>query len=297
MSIQIVTDSTCDLVGVAATSKGIIIVPTRVNVKGVSYKDGVDINPEILGGMLEQSQANDITTAHPAPEEYIEIYKNCQADQIISIHPSALISGDYNAALQASKAMEGSGKKIFVIDSGSISFGCGLLVLEASELLSASPEPDAEEIVAKLEESRKHIKVLFTTNDLQYLAHGGRVSRADAKICSIIKSFHIFRCETSNNKREAAIVPIDKSFDRNSALDIMLRNVENDDNLRPIKRIYVMYSHNFLKEGSVAPNEAVSAFYHKFVALNLHADIFCGEIGSAVMAHCGPDAIGVAYMS
>ncbi len=300
MPIKIVTDSSCDLMSALAHSKGVSVVPVHIGIGSHTYRDGLDLTPpELLAKLADPRLGGTITTAHPTPQDFLEAYQALPAEcQILSIHPSSSLSGSYNAALQARKLLPQGEERVWVVDSGSVSIGLALFVLEACEMIVASPHLKVAEILPRLEELRPRLRLLFTASNLRSLARGGRVSQAASRISSMLSVNYVFKYDG-----QKSIVAIAQTFDLDSALDIIVQRLQADDLLTPIKRLYIGYTHNF--HTSCRPSEAeepsdlssvFAQIYQKISALNLHAEICHTELGCAVTAHCGEDVLGVAYV-
>ncbi len=75
--------------------------------------------------------------------------------------------------------------QIEVVDSEEVTALQGMFVEEACRLRGA--ELDLKEAVKLLEEIRPTGRIFFTTNDLDYLQHGGRIGRAAATIGNVLK--------------------------------------------------------------------------------------------------------------
>lgn len=94
MSIQIVTDSTCDLPESVVASFGITVIPLYINVGDQSYLDGVDLSREEFYRRLPHWESLP-TTATPGPEVFRQAYERLAdegATEVLSIHISSSLS-------------------------------------------------------------------------------------------------------------------------------------------------------------------------------------------------------------
>jgi fatty acid-binding protein DegV len=66
MTVKVVTDSTADLPAEIARELDITVVPAYINIKGHSYRDGVDITQDEVYRELVESDTP-ITTSQPPP--------------------------------------------------------------------------------------------------------------------------------------------------------------------------------------------------------------------------------------
>jgi len=175
--IGIVTDSTAYLDGDYVEKNDIKVVPLKVIMEDVSYREGVDIsNDEFYKRMREE----DIfpTTSQPSAGEFLEAYKEMSAryDSLISIHISSGISGTVESARSAASDM--GDYPIEVIDSRFTGF---MLMLFVQELVKArgvgKSMDELKSLATKMIESSVE---MFCVDTLEYLHRGGRIGGAQA---------------------------------------------------------------------------------------------------------------------
>ena len=95
---------------------------------------------------------------------------------------SSGLSGTYQTALQASDMVD---TKVTVIDSKSISFGLGYQIQRLVELINTNLS--SNQIVNKLKELQKNIKLFVVIGQLNQLIKGGRISKTKGFIGNIMK--------------------------------------------------------------------------------------------------------------
>lgn len=180
--ICIVTDSTADLTKEMKSEYNIIVLPLIISYNGKNYKDGEDVDIETVLTWMENGQLP--KTSQINPHMFAEAYEKLlkSYDKIISIHIASDLSGTYQSACIAKDMIDS--KKIYVIDSKSVSFGTGLLVLKAAQMLKEGKS--AEEIVSGIESIKGKVRVAFFVNSLEYLKKGGRISSVAATIGSVL---------------------------------------------------------------------------------------------------------------
>lgn len=151
-NIVIVTDSTADLSKDIIEKHGVVVAPLTVTYKGMSYKDGVDLSIDELISFLDESDELP-KTSQVNPKEFYDVYKKLidEGKEIISIHLSSGVSGTFQSANIAKEMLNTD--KIHIIDSKVVSFGTGLLVLLAIELLKQGKA--IKEVVDTLKEYSK----------------------------------------------------------------------------------------------------------------------------------------------
>jgi DegV family protein with EDD domain len=195
MNIAIVTDSTADIPFELAEQHHIHVIPNTIVIDGQSLEDGRELSRYEFYERLPALKQSP-TTATASSGAYEALYKKLfaqGASYILSIHPSGLLSGIYNAAHAAAQAFEG---RVFVVDSELVSLGLGFQVLEAAETVASEPGAGAElltpdQVIIRLEDVRRRVRVVAMLDTLEYVRRSGRVSWARARLGEMlnIKAF------------------------------------------------------------------------------------------------------------
>ena len=112
-------------------------------------------------------------------KEFKEIFEKhiSEGKTILYIAGSSKSSGTYQSAVLASNDIDGD---IHIVDSMSICFGCGMLVLTAARMLQEGK--DINEIISAIEDLKSKVFVTMSMNSLEYLQKGGRISNGKALI-------------------------------------------------------------------------------------------------------------------
>jgi DegV family protein with EDD domain len=184
MKIGIITDSTADLPQVLVREYGIEIIPLQVSIDEQQYTDGVDLSPDEFFAKIQNGEHR-VSTSQPAPGIFMECYRRMleRFDIILAIHMTGKLSGTLRAAQLASDMFPGG--KIRVIDSESTSMGLGGLVLEAARAVQRGMNP--EQIIAMIQRLRERVHFLVVLDTLEFIRRGGRVSRLQSFLSSILK--------------------------------------------------------------------------------------------------------------
>lgn len=173
--IAILTDSASNIEG--NISEGIFVVPLYVNFENESKKDLVEISPDELYSRIDEE--NPYTSA-PSIDDFLEKIKFIKQEgytKIIAIGVSQALSGTYNAMRIA---LEDGDVEYAIIDSKNITMTEGLLVLYAKSLISMGV--GFGEIVKKVGDKIKDLRLFATVSDLKYLIRGGRLSAVEGFI-------------------------------------------------------------------------------------------------------------------
>jgi len=181
--MKIVTDSGADISFEECKSLGITMLPLKVEVNGVSYQSGVDIDPDEFYDMMDASPKMPITST-PSVGEFMEVYKHLAAEdpEILSIHLSSGLSGTFNTAVQAAEMVPEA--KITLIDTLTLSAGTGWQLRAASAMMKAGHKLD--EVVKTLRPIQDASATFFTLPDLKYLIAGGRISHLKGLLASLL---------------------------------------------------------------------------------------------------------------
>lgn len=175
--IAIVTDSCSDISQDIASGHGITIVPLTVMIGGESMPDGTLTQQEFFRRM----DSTDVlpTTSQPSVGQFVETYSRLlqDAEEIVSIHISAKLSGTLESATQAAARFSG---KVHVVDTFNLSWGEGLQVLEGAK--AAAHGATAAAIVDRVHRARDRVQMLVGVDSLDQMVKGGRISRVGGAV-------------------------------------------------------------------------------------------------------------------
>ena len=179
MAIRIVTDSAADYSAQEIEKRQITCIPMSVSFGDKEYLDGKDITKEEFFELLTTSKEFP-KTSQPAPTSFLECFENAKeaGDTVIAILVSSALSGTFQNANLAKNMAEYD--NIHIIDSKTATLGMRVLVDRAVKLRDAGAS--AEEIVAEVESLRPRLRIFAGLDTLEYLAKGGRISKAAATI-------------------------------------------------------------------------------------------------------------------
>lgn len=183
-SIGIVTDSTSYLDDKYVEKYDIKVVPLKVILDGVTYREGIDITDEEFFRRLKHSSTFP-TTSQPAAGEFLEAYQEManRYDALLSIHISEGISGTCDAARMAAREM--GDFPIEIIDSR---LTTGLLGMIAMELAEARDRGmNMAELRAMAGRLIKDSTLMFMVATLEYLHRGGRIGGAQALLGTMLQ--------------------------------------------------------------------------------------------------------------
>jgi DegV family protein with EDD domain len=185
MSIALVTDSTAGLSPQFAQLHGIEVVPLYIRIGDETYRDGVDIMPDVFYERLP-TLAHLPTTSQPSVGDFATVYRRVierGASAILSIHLSSGLSGTVNSARLAAEQVDGT--PVEIIDMASASAAHQIAVERAAEVLAEGADLASAAHAARAVADGQ--KTLFTVDTLEYLYKGGRIGGASALAGSILQ--------------------------------------------------------------------------------------------------------------
>ena len=180
MKFNIVCDSSADLQGNYANENDVSVVPFYVSFDGENFKkEGIEVPIDKFYEAMSVHEDCFPSTSMPSVQDYIDAFAPMVKEgmPILCICLTSLFSGSYQSAMTAKQMIEDEVEsvKIEVIDSGLVTALEGVFVMEAVRLRDLGFELD--EAVEKLKEIRSTGHIFFTTKDLKYLEHGGRIGK------------------------------------------------------------------------------------------------------------------------
>ena len=271
-SFAVVTDSTSDLPDEWRTRYEIEVVPLKVLFGKETLRDRVDMNSDEFFTRLAASSSLPTTSA-PSPGEFAEVYRRLARDHdgCISIHIGARLSATAEAARVGAESVEGF--KVNVIDSQSVSMPIAFLCRVAAE------SGTLEEATRAVEQRVSKCRVLALLDTLRYLEMGGRLSRAQAMIGTMLDVKPLLL--VSEN---AEIKSVDRVRTRSRAIPRLLEFFRSE---QPVEYVAVMHAQ--AKEDA----ERVAADLRTEFP---NQEITIGQIGCVLGTHTGPRALGIVYI-
>ena len=190
MRFQVISDSSCDLPKERIQELGVDVVPFYVSFEESNYmREGVDISVEDFYQQMVDREGQFPKTSMPSVQDYADVFEKYVKDNVpvLCICLNSAFSGSIQSAMNAKNQLleDYPEAQIEILDSELATLLQGMLVEEACRLRGA--ELELKEAVKLLEEVRSTGRIFFTTNDLEYLQHGGRIGRAAATIGNVLK--------------------------------------------------------------------------------------------------------------
>lgn len=277
MSVKIIIDSTTDLV--EAIKEKVITVPITIRFGNTEYVDGIDItNQEFYEKLIE----NDIlpTTSQATPDSFERVFKEIKAngDTAVVITISSNLSGTFQSATIASEDFKDC---VYVVDSGSVTIGAGILTEYALKLVDEGKS--AEEIYDELIKVRENIYIVALLDTLEYLKKGGRISATAAIAGSLLSIKPVI------NVVDGVINTLGKARGSKQGNNLLVKEIEQaggvDFNM-PLLLGYTglndMLLKKYIEDSAYLWEDSVGSL--KTTA-----------IGCSIGVHAGPGAVAVAF--
>ena len=190
MKFHVVSDSSCDLGAQRAERLGVDLVSYYVALGDDHYyREEKDIPTHTFYQRMADNPGIFPKTSMPTMEDYLEAFRPAAAQglPILCICLNAPFSGSIQSARNAAEELkeEFPQSRVYVMDSQLATVLQGQLVEEAAQLRDLGLA--LEEAVPALEAVRSSGRIFFTTNDLEYLRHGGRIGKAAAATGTLLK--------------------------------------------------------------------------------------------------------------
>ncbi|MCD8195278.1 MAG: DegV family protein [Coprobacillus sp.] len=288
-TFEIITDGSCDISDSNIREYGIKVVPYHVTFMSDpshSFTQGRDISTEQYFTWLVDNPKDFPNTSCPSPAFFMKKFKDAYNSglPIVCICISSTWSGSYNSALMAKDMMMekcGPDIKIEVINSKADSILLGLIVLETARIRNKGYSFNE---VVKILRSETIGRIYFTTHDLTYLEHGGRIGKVKSLLSRLIPINPII--VASNGELSSSGVALKKK----RAVSLIFTKIKAFFDEMHYKfedfRFVIANCFNDHELDSLA--NWFKDFFH-FKPLKAH-------IGIVITSHVGPDTIGVSFL-
>ena len=276
-SIQVVTDSACDLSPTTAEERGVRVVPLtirfgseelvdREELSGKEFWDRVITGPDMPA------------TAAPSPGAFQQAFLDAHAagaGGVVAVMLSSGLSATYQSACAAAEAVADR-IPVRVVDTLSVTMGQGLLVLAAADLVSSGAGLEA--VAAELEDLKGRTHVYGVVDSLDYLRRGGRIGGAAQLVGSLL-----------------SIKPV---------IHVVDGVVEVESKQRTRSRALAYLANKAVEAGPLdrlgATNGAAPDFEEVLDMLRKASpehELVTGELGPVVGSHAGPASVGVCFIT
>lgn len=211
------------------------------------------------------------STAAPSIGTFQHLYEELikkGADQIISIHVSSILSGMYNTALLAAKAI---GKRVHVIDSCNVSLGLGYQVLAVAQAARAGKALD--EIQKVVDDIRCRIHLIAMLDTLEYAYRSGRISWARSNLSALLQIKPFVGID------DGKVIRMGETRTRQKGIERLYRMLAQ---LGPLEHLAVLHSNAEADALQLLETFKAVVRYHPLVV----------NVTSIIGVHVGPNGLG-----
>ncbi|MGY6209790.1 DegV family protein [Cytobacillus firmus] len=280
MSVKILADSACDLPLSFYKEHGVTLFPLQVQLNDGEYEDLVTIEPKDVYRAIREGQMPKTSQVSPLlfEETFNKMAENNENGIYIAF--SSELSGTYQTAVMILEQVKEKYPdfQLTIIDSKAASLGYGLIVKAAA---AAAQSGASKEDLQKVIEFRcRNLESLFTVNDLEYLAKGGRVSKASAFLGGLLNIKPLLTVE------DGKLVPIEKLRGKKKLLRRIIELMKENGTSFEMQTVGISH----------ADDEDTALEMKKLILDELNAkEVYITSIGSAIGAHTGPGSIAIFY--
>ncbi|MBU5254688.1 DegV family protein [Tissierella praeacuta] len=271
--IKIITDSTAYITKEYAERENITIVPLNYVFGEETGKDPFPGEFDEFYNKLQNTKLFP-STSQPAVGEFLDAFNKAFSegyDEIIAILLSSKLSGTFNSAMLAKDMLEY--KKITIIDSLTTVSNMKFLVEDAVEMAKEGKTSDDIEIY--LNTKKTNINIYLTTDTLEYLRRGGRLSTVQATLGNLLNIKPIIELKDGELKL------LEKLRGKNKVISAIIDRIPS--NVNKIGICHVLNKEDAEKIKDLLKEKFPDAI------------IIIDELGPVIGSHLGPKGIGVCF--
>lgn len=278
--VVVVTDSTASLPDEVAAEHGVVVVPLQVVIGAEVLDEGSEgATPTRVAEALKEWTP--VSTSRPSPAVMLETYRDVAArgaEEVVSIHLSAEMSGTYESAQLA--ALE-SPVPVVTVDTRQVGVATGFAALAAARAVAEGAT--AAEAAEAARACSGEAASLFYVDTLEYLRRGGRIGATAALLGGALAVKPLLKIQ------DGRVAPLEKVRTSGRALARLEElAVEAAEALDPEQGLDVAVAHLANPERAAA----LAAHLQERLADRLDGrPVTCGELGAVLGAHVGPGMI------
>ncbi len=271
-------DSACDISPELREQYGVEVTPMYIHEGDKTFRDGVDITPEDIYRIYDETGLLPQTSA-VSPDEYYQFFKGFTDRGLAVIHialSSGISSTCQNAGLAASELED-----VYVLDSLALSCSGGLLAAQACRM--RGEEMEASQIAEEIARRIPRTSTSFIVGSLAYLAKGGRcssVTALGANLLGIKPSVEMSGGTLSVAKKYRG--KTGDCFVKFLQDKLVLAAAESDGGSCCVYHAGI-------------PAELFDRLVEITKKSGVFQEVITARAGSIISSHCGPETIGFTY--
>ncbi|WP_462408955.1 DegV family protein [Neobacillus sp. Marseille-QA0830] len=282
MQVKILADSACDLPKSFYEENNVTLLPLKVHINGEEYEDVKNVDPKTVYDAIRSGQIPKTSQASPLlfEETFTEMAEKNESGIYIAF--SSQLSGTYSTAVMILDQVKEKypNLDLTIVDTKCASLGQGLIVMEAARLAAANTPKD--DILKDVLFRVRHMEHIFTVEDLDYLAKGGRVSKASAFLGGLLNIKPIL------NMEDGKLVPIEKIRGQKKVWRRIIEIMKERGNNLSSQVIGISHADN--EEMAIEMKSMIEAEFQP-------KQVYISAIGAAIGAHTGAGTISIFFLN
>ena len=278
--IKIITDSVASIPADVAREAGIDVVTLYVNRDGVEYADA-EMDLDVFYADIYDMIDNIPTSSQPSQLTLEGLFESAAqaGDEVLGIFISTGLSGTYDGALRAARAVKARNIdfSFVIIDSSSCGYDEAWPVFDAVAARDAGE--DLQGCAAAALAGMESTRFLFTPETLTFLQKGGRIGNAAALLGNLIQLAPVLTVT------DGEATTLAKVRTRKKALDRIVTEFKNDIERYGLKRVVVHY---------IGDKTPAVVWARDVIEPLIGRTVSVLPVSPVIGLHVGP-AIGVAY--
>ena len=279
-------DTDCELWYTTAKELGVKVIGMPYTVDGEEKMYDLGENTDFKDFYSKMRAGSSASTAGLNKEIYLDIFRPYfeAGEDILYVAFSSKMSNTFEPLAAAIAELESQFPKARYrkFDTLNICLGAGILVYLAAKFFAAH-EGDIDATYDYLSDIVGKVRVNFVVGDLRYLARGGRLSPAKARMGNVLQAKPVLHVD-----KEGEISVLTKVIGAKKAMSYVVdefaahyRNVDDAP-------VFIV---------GADCDDLVAELKDRVAAIAPDADLRVQPVGPVIGAHCGPGTYGIIYMS
>ncbi|MBP8251459.1 MAG: DegV family protein [Herpetosiphon sp.] len=272
-SVAIVTSPAASIPPDLIQRYAIHLVPFTIQFVDGNVRDSTDVdNVEFYQRLTTEYVVPN--TNPPSPAQFLQTFRQIEADVVIVFHISAMISKSFeHANLAAQRIPE---RRIVNIDTTSVSLGIGLQVIAAAEDLAAGYDVDA--VLERAYARVNHVLAITVPESVRFLRLSGRLKLLPGMIASFFGIIPVLSIQ------RGSVVLLERARSHEAALDTMIRHIQNFVADHHVHSLGISHT-----QAPALAEQLKRRLQPEFPALPL----LINDAGPVLAVHIGPGAIAL----
>lgn len=277
-------DTDCEIWYTTARELGLKVIPMPYTVDGEEKLYDLGENTDFKAFFEKMRAGATVSTAGLNPQTYIDIFEPYfkAGEDILYVAFSSRMSNTFSYLEIAVNELKAKypDVKYRRFDTLNICMGAGLMVYMAAKFFNAHGG-DIDATYDYLETLVQNVAVLFVVDDLKYLARGGRLSPAKAKIGNVLQLKPVL---CVNKEGEIDVLTKQSGFKK--AMSFIVSEFAR--RYRPVEGAPVVIV-------GADCDEYVAEVKSRIEPYANGAEILVQPVGPVIGAHCGPGTYGLIF--